>query len=80
MSSPPTTVIYYVPTDYSRTRDWAGSDIALITLLGVTLFVIVTCAFADCYSKQQPDTRRRRGGSERYAEYDGFEEGLRPCS
>lgn len=80
MSSPPTTtVIYYVPSEY-QTRDWAGSDIALITLLGVTFFVIVTCAFADCYSKQQPDSRRRRGGSERYAEYDGFEEGLRPRS
>jgi hypothetical protein len=69
MSSPPTTIIYYVPSEY-QARDWAGSDIALIALLGVTLLVIVTCAFADCYNKPKHDQRRRRGGSERHAEYD----------
>lgn len=75
MSSPPaTTVIYYVPTEY-QTRDWAGSDIALITVLGVTLLVIVTCAFAECYQRPAPDRRRR--GNNRYAEYDALEGGQR---
>ena len=70
MASPPTTVIYYVPTEY-QTRDWAGSDIALIAVLGVILLVVVTCSFAECYRWPTPDRRRR--GNNRYAEYDALE-------
>jgi len=47
-SVPPTTIIYYVPTSY-ETRDWRGSDIAFITVLGVLLLVILTCSLAECY-------------------------------
>jgi|LakMenEpi03Aug12_release.lakeMendotaPanAssembly.Ray.scaffolds.fasta_scaffold00641_63 hypothetical protein len=78
MSSPPATIIYYVPTDY-RARDWAGSDIAFISVLGVILLVVVTCLFADCFKTPIPETRRRRGG-DRNECYDGFEEGLRQRS
>jgi len=75
MSSPPTTtVIYYVPSEY-QTRDWAGSDIALIAVLGVILLVVVTCSFAECYQRPAPDRRRR--GDNRFADYDALENGQR---
>ena len=51
MSYPPPNVMYIVATDgyYWSRRDWMGSDIAFVTLVGVLLLVTFSCLFADCY-------------------------------
>jgi hypothetical protein len=63
MSAPPTatTVVYYVPDDSYYSRDWRGSDIALVTIISVLLLVTVTCSFAECYAKPEAYRERRRG-------------------
>jgi hypothetical protein len=54
------TIVYYIPETY-RAREWAGTDIALVSILGVILLVVVTCAFADCTARPSLARTRRSG-------------------
>ena len=63
MSSPPPTVVYVLAGDdyYWSRRDWRGSDIAFVTLVGVLLLVTFACLFADCYTGRPERSGRGQG-------------------